>query len=76
MVKKTKNKVYDTDTATVVKKVTSGAYGDPAGYEMTMMLTPEGEYFLYTNGGAGSPYPKEGIAAFSKAKAQEWMNHN
>lgn len=43
MVKKTKTKVYDTSTATVAKKVTCGAYGDPAGYEMTMMLTPEGD---------------------------------
>lgn len=76
MVKKTKTKVYDTATATVVKKVTSGSFGDPAGYEMTMMQTPEGNYFLYTNGGESSPYPKEGIAAYAKAKAQEWLKNN
>ena len=76
MVKKTKTKIYDTATASVVKKVTSGAYGDPAGYETTMMLTPEGDYFLYTNGGERSPYAKEAITAFTKAKAQEWLKCN
>ena len=51
MIKTTKTKTFDTDTATVVKKVVSGVFGDPAGYEMTMYITPEGDYFLYTYGG-------------------------
>ena len=76
MVKKAKNKTYDTETAIVVKKVTSGAYGDPAGYEMTMYQTAEGDYFLYTYGGESSPYAKETITAFAKAKAQEWLKNN
>ncbi len=76
MVKKTKTKTYDTETASVVKKVTSGCFGDPAGYEMTMYLTPEGDYFLYTNGGEASPYAKENITSYTKAKAQEWLNNN
>ncbi len=76
MVKKTKTKTYDTATAAVVKKVTFSYYGDPAGYEKTMFLTAEGDYFLYTNGGETSPYPKESITAFSKAKAQEWLANN
>lgn len=76
MVKTTKTKVYDTATAMVVKKVTSGSFGDPAGYEMTMMQTPDGDYFLYTNGGENSPYPKEAITAYAKSKAQEWLKNN
>ncbi|MGN0822488.1 MAG: hypothetical protein ACI4NG_01815 [Candidatus Gallimonas sp.] len=76
MVKKTKTKVYDTETATVVKKVTSGAYGDPAGYETTLYQTKEGDYFLYTFGGEASPYAKETITAYGKAKAEAWLKNN
>lgn len=76
MLKKTAKKTYDTETATVAKKVTCGAYGDPAGYEMTMYVTPEGDYFLYTYGGEASPYAKENITAYTKAKAQEWLKNN
>ena len=76
MVKKTKTKTYNTETATVVKKVTSGAYGDPAGYEETMFVTPEGDYFLYTYGGEASAYKAEKITAYTKAKAEEWIKNN
>ncbi len=75
MVKTTKTKVYDTDTATVVKKVTSGVYGDPKGYEETMYQTPEGDYFLYTNGGAESG-KTEKITSVCKAKALAWIEEN
>ncbi len=76
MVKTTKTKTYNTETATVVKKVTFGVYGDPAGYELTMFVTPEGDYFLYTYGGADSAYKQEKITAYSKAKAEEWIKNN
>lgn len=76
MVKKTKTKVFDTDTATVVKKVTSGAYGDPAGYEQTLYQTPEGDYFFYTYGGAETAYSTEKITSVCKAKALEWIENN
>lgn len=76
MVKTTKTKTFDTNTATLVKKVTFGSYGDPAGYETTMYQTPEGDYFLYTNGGADSPYPKEAITSVTKSKAIEWLKNN
>ena len=69
-------KTYDTTTATVVKKVTSGYYGDPAGYEETLFMTPDGFYFLYTNGGAESKYPTEDIARKSKAAAEKWLAEN
>ena len=69
-------KVYDTASATVVKKVTSGFYGDPAGYEETLYITPDGFYFLYTNGGSESKYPTEDIARKSKAAAEKWLAEN
>ena len=65
-------KVYDTASSTVVKKVTEGYYGDPTGYEETLYVTPEGFYFLYTNGGADSKYQKEDIKRMSKAAADKW----
>ena len=76
MIKTTKKMTLDTATATVVKKVTSGSFGDPAGYETTLYLSPEGNYFLYTNGGAESPYPKEAITYLAKSKALEWQEKN
>ena len=39
-------KVYDTETATLVQKYTSGSLGDPAGYEEDLFQTPEGLYFV------------------------------
>ncbi len=76
MVKTTKTKTFDTETATIVKKLTFGTFGDPSGYEMTMYQTPEGDYFLYTNGGAESAYAKAAITSYTKAKAQEWLKNN
>lgn len=76
MVKITKTKTFDTDTATVVKKVVTGAYGDPAGYEMTMYVTPEGDYFLYTNGGTESEYKTEKITSYTKNNAKKWLEEN
>lgn len=76
MVKTTKTKTYNTETAAVVKKVTSGYYGDPAGYEKTLYQTPEGDYFLYTYGGAASEYAKETITSLTKAAANKWLAEN
>lgn len=73
---KTKTTTYDTTKATVVKKVTSGYWGDPAGYEMTMYVTEKGEYFLYTFGGEASAYKKEAITSYTKAKAEAWLKNN
>ena len=66
-------KTYDTATATVVKKVTCGNFGDPAGYEETLYVTPDGFYFLYTNGGAESKYAKEDIKRMSRANAENFI---
>ena len=65
---------YDTTTSELVKKNTSGAYGDPAGYEESLYKTADGKYFLYVNGGAESKYAKEDIKRMSAAKAEEWLN--
>ncbi len=64
---------YDTAASTVVKKVTNGYFGDPAGYEETLYVTADGKYFLYTNGGAESKYPSEKIARVSKKNAESWL---
>ena len=69
-------KVYDTATATLVKKNTFGVYGDHAGYEETLFVTPDGFYFLYTNGGEASKYPTEDIKRLSRAAADKWQSEN
>ena len=70
-------KLYDTELATVVKKVTVGELGDPAGYEETLYQTEGGLFFLYVAGGEASPYPAEDIRRMSKVNAQKWVaEHN
>lgn len=59
MQKTVRKKVYDTDTAALLGTVTSGLFGDPAGYEERLYQTPEGFYFLYGLGGDASPIPKK-----------------
>ena len=76
MQKTFRKKVYDTDAMAVVKKVTFGAFGDPAGYEETLYVAEDGTYFLYTNGGEQSKYPAEKLTNLSKAKAQAWEQEN
>lgn len=61
---------YDTENATLVKKVTSGNFGESDGYEEALYQTDKGAYFLYVNGGADSKYPKEDIKRMSKDKAK------
>lgn len=69
-------KLYDTETSEIVKKVTSGAFGDAEGYEETLYRTEDGSYFLYTNGGENSKYPKEDIKRMSKATVDKWTAEN
>ena len=76
MKKTVRGVVYDTDAMTVVKKVTSGAFGDPAGYEETLYVAENGSYFLYTNGGEASKYASEKLTSLSKAKAAAWEKEN
>ena len=67
-------KVYDTETATLVKKATFGEYGNPSGYEEILFQTEGGLYFLYVNGGADSKYKKEDIVRMSAEKAKAWLS--
>ena len=77
MQKKLCKVVYDTETATVVRKFTYGNFGDSNGYEETLYQTPGGLYFVYVNGGENSPYTKEDITRLSKEKAEAWLKeHN
>lgn len=69
-------KLYDTDASQIVKKVTSGVFGDPAGYEETLYQTEDGSYFLYTNGGEESIHTEEAIKRMSKKTAEEWLKNN
>ena len=64
-------RLYDTETATLIKAHSNGDFGDPAGFEERLYRTPEGYYFLYGNGGETSPYKKETIKQVSAARAEE-----
>ena len=76
MKKTVKGVVYDTEAMTVVKKVSHGEFGDPAGYEETLYVAENGNYFLYTNGGEASPYTAEKLTSLSKAKAAALEKEN
>ena len=67
---------YDTEASELVKKITNGQLGDPAGYEETLYKTESGKFFLYVNGGAESIHPEEDIKRMSAAKAEEWIANN
>ena len=66
-------KEYDTETATLIKGVSVGDLGDPAGYEEDLYQTPGGLYFLHVGGGEASPYPEEDILRLAKTKVNDWM---
>ena len=67
---------YDTESARLIKKVTSGEFGDPEGYEESLYETDAGKLFLYVNGGERSKYPKEDIKRLSAKAADEWKAEN
>ncbi len=68
--------VYDTQEASIDKKFTYGAPGDPVGFEETLYITPDGRYFIYTNGGAKSKYNREDILPIEREKVIDWvMSH-
>ena len=67
-------KLYDTETASIIKKCVFGYFGDPAGYEEILFQTPEGLYFVYGHGGENSPYPAEDLQRIAKTKVKAWLN--
>ena len=76
MQKIVRGKVLDTETASIVKKVTYGFFGDSDGYEETLYVTEDGTYFLYTNGGVDSKYPEEKITLKYKSSVDKWLENN
>ena len=64
---------YDTESATLVKKFTYGYFGEATGYEESLYVTEKGNYFIYVNGGAESPYPTEDIKRIAKNKVDAWV---
>lgn len=73
MIKTVDGTTYDTQTATIDKKFTCGAPGDPTGYEETLYIADSGRYFIYTNGGAQSRYPSEDITPINRENVKEWL---
>ena len=67
---------YDTDTAELIAKNTVGEFGDEDGFEESLYMTKDGKYFLYTNGGEKSKYPKEAITRMSAERAKAWQENN
>lgn len=70
------NRIYDTETAELIKKYTFGQYGDPEGYEECLFRTADGYYFLFVRGGVQSPYPKEDLLRLGKLKADIWLKEH
>ena len=69
-------KLYDTETSTLLKKVTWGEYGSQEGWKESLYQTESGSFFLYTNGGANSKYTKEDITRMSAEKKNAWLKAN
>ena len=65
--------LFDTANSTIDKKFTYGKPGDPYGYEETLYKTPDGKYFVYTNGGHLSKYPHEDIFKIEHEAVKDWM---
>ena len=69
-------KLYDTETATLIKAYSFGNLGDSNGYEEDLYQTPEGLYFLHVGGGADSIYPTEDIVRLAMTKVNEWLENH
>ena len=67
-----KRKTYNTETAEIVSRKTSGSWGDPAGYEEILYKTSKNDYFIYGIGGTESKYPEEAIIPVTSDEAKEF----
>ena len=65
-------KVYNTETAELIKTNNYGEFGDPAGYQESLYRTPKGDYFVYGVGGPESKYPEENIVAVKPEEAEQF----
>lgn len=73
MVKIVDGATYDTQRSTIDKKFTFGIPGEPTGYEETLYITPDGRYFIYTNGGIRSRYSHEDITPIPREQVVDWL---
>jgi len=64
---------YDTEKMELVNKNVYGVFGDADGYEETLYVNDKNVYFLYTNGGASSKYPKEDLKKLTADKAKAYI---
>ncbi len=62
-------KVYNTDTATEIKRNSVSYFGDPAGYEEILYKTAKGAYFVYGVGGPESKYSEPDIFVVTEEEA-------
>lgn len=69
-------KIPNLDNATLIKRVTSGTFGDPCGFEEILMRTKNNRYVLVRRGGERSHCPGESIDMIMKADALEWLDIN
>ncbi len=69
-------KTYNTDTATVLKKINFGNFGDSDGYEESLMQSVRGLFFIYGIGGEESKYAEETIIPLTEKEAQNWIKEN
>ncbi len=67
------NKVYDTETSALIKKVTFGEFGSSYGWEEALYQTESGHFFLYTNGGKTSKHTKEDITRIGVERKNAWL---
>ena len=72
MKKTVKGVVYDTEAMTVVKKVSHGEFGDPAGYEETLYVAENGNYFNRART-ATLHVEEHNFRAEDVDKAREWF---
>ena len=69
MVKKTPN----LETATEIRRVTKGYFGDPKGFEEILYRTKNNRYVLLQRGGHESPFQEETITPILKVDAEAWL---
>ena len=72
MKKSISRKVYNTETAELIKTNNYGEFGDPAGYQESLYKTPKGDYFVYGIGGPDSKYPAEDITVVTPEEAEQF----
>lgn len=69
MAKKTPN----LETATEIRRVTKGYFGDPKGFEEILYRTKNNRYVLLQRGGHESPFQEEKITQILKVDAEAWL---